>query len=222
MIPSSDSQRRLAAERAEKASAKPTGGEPRPRVLRLYRTAVRCILWRPMTPGIKEFHNFMNHEFRVGLRYEYFHFKILSEADLQAVAWHLVREFIDSYGSSSKFKVLNKPYFKDLRIHPDLAIFYKDKPIVLIELKEGKRLSESTAKKEWKRLIKIKKKTKAKRGYLAYVARWGVGKTLKGKKGKGAKYFFELPVTLEAVHTKAEVAEWEEQFRRKAKYILQK
>jgi hypothetical protein len=172
-----------------------------------------------MKPGIKEFHNFMIGDFTKGLRKEYSQFKILSEADLQAVAWHLVREFI---GPNSKFKVLNKPYFKDLRIHPDLAIFYKDKPVVLIELKEGKRLSEHTAKKEWKRLIKIKKKTKAKRGYLAYVARWGVGKTLTGPKGKGAKYFFELPVTLEAVHTKADVVEWEEQFRRKAKYILQK
>ncbi len=175
-----------------------------------------------MKPGIKELHNFMMSDFAKGLRKEYFGFEILSEADLQTVAWRLIREFIDSRGSSRKFKVLNKPYFKDLRIHPDLAIFYKDKPVVLIELKEGKRLSERTAKKEWKRLIQIKEKTKAKRGYLAYVARWGIGKTLKGRKGKGAKYFFEVPVTLEEVHTKAEVAEWEERFRRKAKYILQK
>ncbi|HKV04373.1 MAG TPA: hypothetical protein VJO53_04605 [Candidatus Acidoferrales bacterium] len=175
-----------------------------------------------MKPGIKEFHSFILDDFAKQLRKAYFGFEILSEADLQAVAWHAIRGFIESHSSSRKFKVLNKPYFKDLRIHPDLAIFYKDKPIVLIELKERRKLSQNVARKEWKRLIEIKKKTKAKRGYLAYVARWGKRKTLSGKKGKGAKYFFEVPVTLEAVHTRAEVVEWEEQFSRKAKFILQK
>lgn len=175
-----------------------------------------------MRPGIKEFDKFIRDDLAIKLRDSYTRFEILSEADLQALAWHLIREFLNEFSSKSKFKVLNKPYFKDLRIHPDLAIFRKDKPWVLIELKESIQLRERTAKKERERLLRVKKKTKAKRGYLVYVARWGKERVLRGPKGKGAKYFFEVPITLEKVHPESWVDAWEEQFRREAKYILRK
>ena len=55
-----------------------------------------------------------------------------------------------------------------------------------------------------------------------YFARWGDKKILRGRKGKGAKFFFEVPIILETVMTKAEVTEWEKKFKKHAKFILQK
>jgi hypothetical protein len=144
-----------------------------------------------MGSGIKEFHKFMfDGEFGKELRKVYLAYGILSEADLQAFAWMLICDFVKEHGSAQKFKVLNKPYFKDLRIHPDIAIFRKEKPWVLVELKESRRLTERSAQKEWDRLILAKKRMRAKKGYLVYVARWGDKKILRGRKGKGAKFFF--------------------------------
>ena len=96
-------------------------------------------------------------EFGKELRKVYLAYEILSEADLQAFAWMLICDFVKEHGSAQKFKVLNKPYFKDLRIHPDIAIFRKEKPWVLVELKERRRLTERSAQKEWDRLILAKK-----------------------------------------------------------------
>jgi hypothetical protein len=67
-----------------------------------------------------------------------------------------------------------------------------------------------------------KKRMRAKKGYLVYFARWGDKKILRGRKGKGAKFFFEVPIILETVMTKAEVTEWEKKFKKHAKFILQK
>ena len=176
-----------------------------------------------MGSGIKEFHNFMvDGEFAKELRKAYLAYEILSEADLQAVAWMLIRDFLGNHGSPKTLRVLNKPYFKDLRIHPDIAIFRKEKPWVLIELKEGRRLTERSAHREWRRLILAKRHMQARKGYLVYVARWGDKKTLRGPKGKGAKFFFEVPIILRSVMTKTEVTEWEKEFKSRAKYILQR
>jgi hypothetical protein len=173
--------------------------------------------------GIKEFHEFIfDGEFAKEVRKAYLAYEILSEGDLQALAWMLICEFLKSLHTRANFKVLNKPYFKDLRIHPDIAVFRKEKPWVLVELKESRRLTQRGAQKEWNRLVLAKKHMRAKRGYLVYVARWGDKKILKGPKGRGAKFFFEVPVILQNVMTKLEVTEWEKEFRKHAKFTLRK
>jgi hypothetical protein len=173
-----------------------------------------------MKPGIKEFHAFIKGSFSKHIRNAYEDLAILSEADLQALAWFLVRDFLLQYDPGArKFKVLNKPYFKDLRIHPDLAVFRRKKPWVLIELKERKKLTSRSARKEWNRLIRARKLLKPKRAYLVYVARWGNGRVLTGPKGPGAKFFFEIPITLEDVWLPERIVAWEETFRKWAKYV---
>jgi len=144
-----------------------------------------------MKPGIKELHEFIKGTFAKEIRDAHEHLEILSEADLQAYAWLAIRNFLQQYDTDSKkFRVLNKPYFKDLHIHPDLAIFRRKKPWVLIELKERGELTVKSAKKEWNRLIRAKKalKTKAvklKRAYLVYVAQRGSGRVLRGQRALG-------------------------------------
>ena len=174
-----------------------------------------------MKPGIKEVHNFIKGSLAKQIRDAYEHLEILSEADLQAFAWLLIRDFLRQYDpGSGKFRVLNKPYFKDLHIHPDLAIFRRKKPWVLVELKERRELTARSAKKEWNRLIKAKKAVNPKRAYLIYVARWGNGRVLRGPKGLGAKFFFEIPIILEDVWLPERVSAWEAAFHKWAKFVV--
>ena len=41
-------------------------------------------------------------------------------------------------------------------------------------------------------------------------------------KGRGAKFFFEVPIILEEIWTEVEVAKWEKEFKKHAKFILQR
>lgn len=176
-----------------------------------------------MKPGIKEFHAFMKGSFSKHIREAYEELRILSEGDLQAQAWFLIQQFFQDCGpTGKKFKVLNKPYFKDVRIHPDIAVFRRSKPWMLLELKERKRLTERSARKEWNRLIKARKVLRPKRGYLIYVARYGNGAVLRGPKGVGAKYFFEVPIVLEDYWTPQRITQWEQGFKKWSKFVAAK
>lgn len=118
--------------------------------------------------------------------------------------------------------MLNKPYFRDVRIHPDIAVFKRTKPWVLLELKERRRLTERSAQKEGARLIEAKKLLRPKRGYLLYVARYGKGAVLRGRKGPGTKYFFEVPITLQEFWTIEGITQWEESFKKRSKFVASK
>jgi hypothetical protein len=60
-----------------------------------------------MKPGIKELHNFIKGPFSKQIRHAYEHLEILSEADLQAVAWSMIHNFLQPYDSlGKKFRVL--------------------------------------------------------------------------------------------------------------------
>jgi hypothetical protein len=185
-----------------------------------------CILsisgaYRLMKPGIKEFHNFIRGPFKKQICDAFEHLEILSEADLQAIAWLLIRDFLRQYDPASEiFRVLNKPYFKDLHFHPDIAIFRRRNPWVLVELKERKKLTVTSAKKERARLIKAKNAVRPKRGYLIYVARRGNARILRGPKGPGAKFFFEIPIVLEDMWLPKRITEWEEAFHKWAKFAV--
>ncbi len=173
-----------------------------------------------MKPGIKDFHAFVSGRFRKSIRESYEKYLILSEADLQAYAWSLIVDFFREHDPTGlRFRVLNKAYCKDLRIHPDLAVFKKGKPWVLLELKERRKLSGRSANKEWKRLIRAREHLRPKRAYLVYVARYGESKALHGPKGKGARYFFELPVVLEDSWTRERIQAWEPEFKKWSKFV---
>ena len=73
-------------------------------------------------------------------------------------------------------------------------------------------------KKEFERIIKTKNhfksvyRYKVKRGYLLYVSRYGGKRVLKGPKGKGARFFFEIPISLENYRTTKYIKNWEKDF----------
>jgi len=170
--------------------------------------------------GINALNKFLKTDLKVHLLEMYWDFRILSEADLQSVVWKLLNEFIARTDSKpERFKVLNKPYLKGLRIHPDIVIFRRGKPWVVIELKERRVLSELSARRELGRLLKSREKFKAKKGYLLYVARYGDGRALRGPKGPAARFFFEVPIILQTVKTAESIKKWENDFRFWAKYV---
>mgnify|MGYP001576698118 FL=1 len=108
---------------------------------------------------------------------------------------------------------------KGLRLHPDIVIFRKRKPWVIIELKERKSLKNKTVQKELSRLLKSRELFNAKRGYLLYVARYGDGTVLHGHKGSAARFFFEIPIVLQSVHSIDSIKKWEADFKFWAKYV---
>ncbi len=165
--------------------------------------------------------NFIKKELPKDLRDEYLNYKILSEADLQSFAWNYISSFIEkNHKNTTDFKVLNKPYLKKLKIHPDIIIFRKKTPWVIIELKESKKLKLQSAQRERERLLKVKQHfgKSVKRGYLLFITRYGEGKIIKGPKGDGAKYFFEVRISLEEYLPDSKIKTWEPEFKMWAKY----
>jgi hypothetical protein len=171
-------------------------------------------------PGLKEFDAYLRKEFSKRLRESYEELQILSEADLQAHAWILIRQFFERFEETShRFRVLNKPYFKKAGIHPDLGVFKRQKPWVLIELKERRKVLEKHARTERDRHLAARKTIGPKRVYLIYVSRYGGGQALTGPKGKAGKYFFEIAITLEETWTVERIRDWEADFKRWSKFV---
>ena len=79
----------------------------------------------------------------------------------------------------------------------------------------------ASAGKERKKLLQAKKVLHPKRGYLVYVARNGEPRVIRGPKGKGGYYFFEVPIVLEQSMSKAKVKEWTAEFKLWAKYVVE-
>lgn len=75
-------------------------------------------------PGVKEIDKYIRGELSKEILKRYRYFLILSEADLQSDMSQLLTDFLKEHESKTNlFKVLNKPYLKELTIHPDLVIF---------------------------------------------------------------------------------------------------
>jgi hypothetical protein len=80
-------------------------------------------------------------------------------------------------------------------------------------------MTEQKAAAERVKLLGAKKHLTPKRGYLVYVARYGAKRALHGKKGKGAHYFFEVPLVLSQEMDKAELKQWRVEFRCWSQYV---
>lgn len=173
--------------------------------------------------SIKEFHSFMRGTFKVSIERAYRNHRIFCEADLQSIAWHKIQIFLERHEETKdKFRVLNKPYLKDSHTYPDLVVFKRQSPWVVIELKEGRRLRKATAEKELEKLLQAKRVLSPKRGYLVYVARYGERRAIVGPKGEGGRYFFEVPVILKEGMSEEQLDEWTEGFRPWARYRVVK
>ena len=173
--------------------------------------------------SIKTFHEFLTDEVAKEVRDRYWHYHILSEADLQSVVWQLIYDFIACVDSEFvHYKILNKPYLKKLGIHPDIVVFEDGKPWVIIELKESSKLKPARAKHDWKRLLNSKKELNAHRGYLFYVARYGPEKLFSGPKKRGKRFFFEVPIVLESMQPQQRIKKWEVEYKHWSKYTEHK
>jgi len=137
------------------------------------------------------------------------------------------RSYVDILRQFRKFNnervfVLNKPYFKKFNLYPDIVVFKREKPWVLIELKEMRLFNDRSANKEREKILRLRrliKDTQAKyprQGYLIWVARKGKGKIFYGPKGEGARFLFTIPIILNMENEKLE--KWREIFRRFSKY----
>ena len=139
--------------------------------------------------GVDQFHRFMRGKFADAIRKRYKSHEILCEADLQSFAWLEIRRFLRrNEERPNTFRILNKPFFdfKEYRIFPDLVVFKKKSPWVLIELKESKSLPGKVAVAEHDKLLLARGvlKKKPKRGYLVYVARYGDRRASLAQKAK--------------------------------------
>ncbi len=175
-----------------------------------------------MKVTLKTLDQFVKNKLRKYLLQDYLNYKIISEADLQSIVWNYIIDYLKhNHDRESDFKVLNKPYLKTLRIHPDIVVFRKTKPWVIFELKESNHLKPKSAERERARLLKVKRYfgKSVKRGYLMSVTRYGEEKVLQGPKGRGARFFFEVPISLEAHFAeRIDIKTWENEYKKWAKY----
>ena len=171
--------------------------------------------------SIKDFDRFMRGPFRDRVEKAFEKHQIFCEADLQSFAWRWIKSFLERHEERrGKFRVLNKPFLRDCKTYPDLVVFRKRVPWVVIELKESRLLTKRSASSEHRKLLRARKILGAKRGYLVYVARRGEEQALLGPKGKGARYFFEVPIVLAGTMDRDKLAEWVAAFRSWSKYTL--
>jgi|ERR1700685_1291407 hypothetical protein len=172
--------------------------------------------------SIKEFDAFMKGPFKRSMERAFRSHQIFCEADLQSFAWRKIKNFLAKHEESPrKFRVLNKPYLRNCGTYPDLVVFRRSIPWAVIELKESKTMTEEKASRERDKLIHAKELLHPQKAYLVYVARYGERKAIAGAKGKGARYFFEIPIVLEQIIGRTKVKEWAEQFRLWSKYVVE-
>ena len=171
--------------------------------------------------SIKQFHRFMRGKFRQSIERAFTSHQIFCEADLQSVAWRKIKLFLEQHEESSgKFRVLNKPFLRDCKTYPDLVVFRRNIPWVVIELKESRVMTQQRAPQERDKLLLAKNLLRPKRGYLVYVARSGERRAIQGPKGEGGYYFFEVPVILDQNMSKTELTKWKKKFRSWSKYVV--
>jgi hypothetical protein len=155
-----------------------------------------------MKLGILDFDHFVKEILKEQLLKRYQNLEILTEADFQAWAFLSLFEYFQSSGPAGKrFKVLNKPYLRDLHTFPDIAVFKRERPWALFELKERLHLPLRVARKARTKLLSARSTLgpSLKRGYLLYVMPHDGENVLRGPKGEGAHYFFEVPIVLSDV-----------------------
>ena len=145
-------------------------------------------------------------EFSKEIRKAYDNFLILTEADLQAHASVSIRKFFDRFNSATqKYKVFNQPQLKvqNIKMYPDIVVFKRRKPWIIVELKEVRELKQRARDKVVDRLEKAKTAFHVKRGYLVWVARYG------NERVRAGRFFVELPITLEQFRLPDDIRSWE-------------
>src|ERR1035438_3740308 len=98
----------------------------------------------------------MRGPFVVSIEHAFRMHHIFCEADLQSFAWRKIKSFLEKHEETTgKFRVLNKPFLRDCRTYPDLVVFRRRIPWIVIELKESKVMKKQAAERECKKLLQI-------------------------------------------------------------------
>ena len=177
--------------------------------------------------GIKELQDFIFTSLAKEILERYKTFQILSEADLQCHVWQILNDyFMDDDRTKRMIRVLNKPYLKEIGIRPDIVIFRRKKPWIIIELKEWKKTKPRSAITDFNRIVKAKNhfsdkyNYKMQRGYLFYVARKKVEIEFDESLKPDKHYIHEVPIILsEHFRSPKELLKWENNFKQWSKYI---
>ena len=111
-----------------------------------------------------QIHNFITKKLVTKLRNDCKKLRILTEGDLQGVIYYFLRGYIQKQGEKA-WRVLNKPYIRNVKrqkkdkigMFPDIVIFQKNRPKIVIELKEARRIKEGAIKYDLRKIIKLKK-----------------------------------------------------------------
>ena len=130
----------------------------------------------PRIDTVVQIHNFIIKKLVTKLKNDCRKLRILTESDLQGVIYYFLRGYIQKQSKKKVWRILNKPYIRSVKkrkkgkiskigTFPDIVIFQKNRPKIVIELKEAKRIKESSINYDlWK--IKRLKKTGIRRAYL--------------------------------------------------------
>jgi len=175
--------------------------------------------------SIMPFDSFLQTSLRKKLFKSYHSFEILSEADLQAFVWMHAKRFLRKLpAGASKFRVVNKLFCGDLKIHPDLVVLRRDKPWICLELKEVGRIGPAAIGEDWSRLNKTRGKLKAHRGYLIYLVRHSIRHFPKPrdfpKIENRSSCLIPIVVSMEDRLPAEEFASWNAKFKRLSKYRM--
>ncbi len=157
---------------------------------------------------------FLKTEFTKRIADDYRQLKILTEGDLQVRTWFYLRRFLKRHDASrSALRILNRPFCKDLRTFPDLAIYKGDRPGALIELKKICNLKVSTWVREKSKLLQAYEVLDLERCYLIWAARYGRSESVMD--GDGAEgVFLGVPIILEDILGTERVRRLEPSFKR--------
>ena len=176
--------------------------------------------------GIKEFQIFVKGKLSTDILERYKTFQILCEADLQCHVWQILNDYFSNDDRTKKMIcVLNRPYLKEIGIHPDIVIFRRKKPWIIFELKEWKKPKQRSAVKDFDRILNAKKHFSDKynyrlqRGYLLYVSRRKVENLFTATNKPDLHYINAVPIILEDHMKPTEIFKWEQKFAQWSKYI---
>ncbi|MBA7469478.1 hypothetical protein ES707_04749 [subsurface metagenome] len=149
---------------------------------------------------VVQIHNFIIKKLVTKLKNDCKKLRILTEGDLQGVIYYFLRAYIQKQSKKKVWRILNKPYIRSVKkrkkgkvskigTFSDIVVFRKNRPKIVIELKEANRIKESSINYDlWK--IKRFKKSGIKKGYLILLTQTNEHdriewfKNIKIKKGK--------------------------------------
>jgi hypothetical protein len=151
-------------------------------------------------PRILDFNRFVRTDLRKAVMAAATNHQILNEGDFQTFCSDEIKLFIKKNDKIGIFRVHNNIYFQEFRTYPDIVIFRKDRPWVVIELKEGRHLRANSAQKDMEKMYTASegfrlaaRRLRPKRCYVLYLAQMGDKRDLHELKKIAPRYIFAVP-----------------------------